>query len=197
MRIMAAPAVHDGRVDIDVGFLERVCLLVMALSAEGLDGLDQQPLFRRPMRFVARQAIPGCGRVHGFLAHPLLHALVTGKAYVGGICQQQFAEFRLMGTMALRAETVLYRLMPAFRRTKHFSYTGMALEAKCSLILDEHPVIGARMRVVAIEAQTALERRVDGIVLDLFHKITVALHTDFCSRGFNQLPLIRSMDSVT
>lgn len=103
MRIMAAPAVHDGRVDIDVGALERVCLFIMALSAEGLDGLDHQPLFRGHMRFVACQAIPGCGGVHGFLAHPLLHALVTGKAHVGGLRQQQSAEFRLVGTMARRA----------------------------------------------------------------------------------------------
>ncbi len=85
---MAAPAVHDGCVDIDVGALERVCLLVMALSAEGLDGLGQQPLFRRHMGFVAGQAIAGRGRVHGFFAHPLLHALVTGKAHVGGLRQQ-------------------------------------------------------------------------------------------------------------
>ena len=100
---MAAPAVHDGCVDIDVGTLEGVCLLVMALSAERLDGLGQQPLFRGHMRLVACQAIPGCGRVHGFLAHPLLHALVTGKAQVGGLYQKQFAELRLVGTVAPRA----------------------------------------------------------------------------------------------
>ncbi len=99
---MAAPTVHDGRVDIDVGALERVCLLIMALSAERLNGLGQQPLFRGHMGFVACQAIPGRGGVHGFLAHPLLHALVTGKAQVGSLYQQQFAELRLVGTMARR-----------------------------------------------------------------------------------------------
>lgn len=73
----------------------------------------------------------------------------------------------------------------------------MAREAERALVLDNHPVIAARMRVVAIEAQAFLKRRVDGIVLDLFHEIAVASSAEFCSRGLNQLIFIRSVDIVT
>ena len=73
----------------------------------------------------------------------------------------------------------------------------MAREAERALVLDNHPVIAARMRVVAIEAQAFLKRRVDGIVLDLFHEIAVASSAEFFSRGLNQLIFIRSVDIVT
>ena len=96
-----------------MGALERVCLLVVALSAEGLDRLGKQPLFRRHMRFVACQTIPRCGRMHGFLAHSRLHVFVAGKTHVGGLRQQQCAEFRLVGAVTLCAQAVLHGFMPA------------------------------------------------------------------------------------
>ena len=114
MRIMAAPAVHDGGVDIDVGLLERIRLDIVALTADLQNGLDEQFFLRRSMRFVAYQAITRCGRMLGLFAHPFLQVFVTGQAHVGCLGQQQFPEFCLMGTVALRAETVLYWFMPAF-----------------------------------------------------------------------------------
>jgi hypothetical protein len=103
MRIMAADAIHNGRVDRDMGFLERVPLLVMALSAERLDGFNQQPFFRRNVRLVTGQAIARRGRVRFFLAHSFLQALMARQAHIGGRRYQQFGHFGLMGTVALRA----------------------------------------------------------------------------------------------
>ena len=110
---MAAPAVHDGRVDKDVGALERIRFDIVALTADLQNGLDKQRVLLRSMRLVAYQAIARCRRMGGLLAHPFLQAFVAGQAYVGRLRQEQFFEFRLMGIMALRATTVLHGFMPA------------------------------------------------------------------------------------
>lgn len=80
MRIMAAPAVHDGRVDIDMGAPERIRFDIVALTAGLQNGLDEQLVLGRSVRFVAYQAIARCRRMGGLLAHPLLQVFVTGQA---------------------------------------------------------------------------------------------------------------------
>jgi len=176
---MAAPAVHDGRVDIDVGALERIRFDIVALTADLQNGLDKQLVLRRSMRFVANPAIARCGRMVGLLAHPLLQVFVTGQAHVGRLRQQQFGEFRLMGTMALRAESVLHGFMPAFGCLKRLLCFHMALQTEGALVLEDHPVVVACVSVVAPQAQSFRERRMDGIVRDLFHEIAVTLGAEF------------------
>lgn len=87
--------------------------------------------------------------------------------------------------------------MPAFRRLQRFPNTGMALEAERALVLGDHPIIAARMRVVASEAQAFCERRVDGIVLGRFHEFAMALPAEFRSRGLKELPFVRSVGIMT
>lgn len=88
MRIMAAHAIHDGRIDVDMGFFERISLHVVALSAEGLDSLHKQPRLRRIVRLVTGQAITRRGRVIGFLVHAVLQALVARQTHFRGLRQQ-------------------------------------------------------------------------------------------------------------
>jgi hypothetical protein len=149
---MATPAVHNGRVDIDMGRLKRIRLDIVALTADPQNRQDKKPFLRRSVRFVAYQAISRRGRMSGFLAYPLLEPFVTGQAHVGGLHQQQFAEFRLMGAVTLRAETVLHGFMPAFRGLKSFIHFRMALKTEYVLALEDHPVIVACVRFVTTQA---------------------------------------------
>ena len=149
MRIMAASAVHHRCFNINVGTFKRVGFKIVTLPAQRADAKSHQPLLRRSMRFVAYQAIPCSGRVRGFFAHPLLKVFVTGQAHVGRLRQQQFAEFRLMGTMALRAETVPHGFMPAFGCLKRLIRFRMALQTEGALVLEDHPVVVACVRIVA------------------------------------------------
>jgi len=73
----------------------------------------------------------------------------------------------------------------------------MAFKTEYTLTLEDHTVIVACVWIVAPQAQALGERRVDGIVFDLFHKITVTLFAEFCPRRLEQFCLIRSVGIVT
>jgi len=90
---MAAPAIHHGRVDRDVGFHEGVRLLIVALSAERRNRIGKQTRLRRGMRQVARQTIARCRRVLGVLVQPFPQVLVACQAHIRGLRQEQFGEF--------------------------------------------------------------------------------------------------------
>lgn len=102
-----------------------------------------------------------------------------------------------MGTMALRAETVLQGFMPAFGCLKRLLRFLMALQTEGALVLEDHPVVVACVRVVAPQAQSFRERRMDGIVCDLFHEITVTLGAEFCPCRLEQFYIVRSVGIVT
>jgi hypothetical protein len=46
MRVMAVPAIHDGRIDIDMRFAERCALRIVAFPTQGLNGLIHQGRLR-------------------------------------------------------------------------------------------------------------------------------------------------------
>ena len=133
----------------------------------------------------------------GLLSHSFLKAFVTGQAHVGRLRQQQFAEFRLMGTMAFRAKTILHGFMAAFGCLKRFVRFRVAFQAEGGLAFQNHPVNIACMRVVAPQALAFRERRMNGIIGDLLHELAVTLFAEFRSRGLEQFCLVRSMGIVT
>jgi hypothetical protein len=82
-------AVHHGRLDVDVGFLERIVLYVVALTAERLDGKVEQTEFIRMVRLMALQTVVPGGFVHAFRIHLLGHFIVATQTQVGARCQEQ------------------------------------------------------------------------------------------------------------
>src|SRR3990170_7344053 len=80
VRVVALSAVHDRRLDVQVGLAERRARRVVAFEARGLNRLDQQGILGRGMRLVASQAV-SCRRLVGLvLLHPGLQVLVAGHA---------------------------------------------------------------------------------------------------------------------
>ena len=180
MRIVAAPAVHGGCLDINVGLFERIRFHIVTLTAGIQNGLGEKRVLGRSVRFMAHQTITRCRRMHGLLPHPVLHGLMTGQAKIGRLGQQQFFEPRMMGAVALRAETVLNGFVPAFGCLQIFPCFLMTFETYHGLTLEEHAVIAAGMRVMASQALAFREGRMNDVVLDLFHENAVALFTHLC-----------------
>jgi len=71
VRVMATRAVHDGRVDIDVGSLERIRIDIVALAAYPQNRLGEKLFFRRSMRFVTYQTIARCRGMSVLFVHPV------------------------------------------------------------------------------------------------------------------------------
>ena len=197
MRIVAASAVHDGRVNVDMRGLERVRFHVVTLTAYGKDGLYEQPFFGRSMRLMADEAVAGRRGVHVFLVHPFLQCFVANHAHIGRLRQEQFGKFRLVGAVALGALAVNNGLVPALRCAERFSQGRVTLETKCALGLLDHPFKIARMRIMAIQTQPFCEWRMNGIVGHFFHEFAVTLAAQFRPFDFEQLIVIRSMGVVT
>jgi hypothetical protein len=86
---VAAGAVHYGRFDVDVGFLERIFLYVVTLAAERLDWKIEQAALVRAMRLMALQAIFSGGLVYPFRIHLLCHFIVAAHTQVGTRRQEQ------------------------------------------------------------------------------------------------------------
>jgi hypothetical protein len=53
VRVVAFAAIHQLRINAEMGRLKRICLVVMAFAAQGLNRLDHQSRLGREMRFMA------------------------------------------------------------------------------------------------------------------------------------------------
>lgn len=101
-----------------------------------------------------------------------------------------------MGTVALCAQSVLNGLMSYLGRLERSPHAGMALKTERTLDLYDHPFIIAGMGSMAIQARALRKRRMNSIVLDFFHEITVALFAEFGSDRLEQFSLIRTVGIV-
>jgi hypothetical protein len=93
MGIMAMPAIHVFRVDPDMGLHERITGKIVTVAAQIRDLLDKKGWLGRKMGFMARLTVSSGRSMNIFLAHPLLHVLVAGKAEVRARCQQKALQF--------------------------------------------------------------------------------------------------------
>jgi hypothetical protein len=89
VRGVATRAVHYGRFDVDMGFLERIFLYVVALAAERLYWKIEQAALVRAMRLMALQAIFAGGLVYPLRIHLLRHFIVATQTQVGAGSQEQ------------------------------------------------------------------------------------------------------------
>ena len=172
---MAFPAIHDRRLDIDVGAAEGFRLEIMALAAEWLYLLCQQRRLQGRMGLVASLTIPRRRGMYLFLAHPCFQIVMTGQAEIRAGCQKQPLQFCLMRAVALRTFTGCHRFMFAFATGYSLLDTRMTAQAERSLFLYDHAGVVTAVRIMARKTYPLSKRSMVRSTRHFFHKFPVTL----------------------
>jgi hypothetical protein len=139
VRVMAASAIDQRRIDVQVRLCKRSLLEIMALAAQGLHGLQEKSRLLRKMGAMASQAVPGGRGVGTVLLHSLFQRLMASEAKAGALGLKELVQIRLVGVVASctlsAGKRVVYARIP-FHACFQF---GMALETKRFLFRNDHP----------------------------------------------------------
>lgn len=145
---------------------------------------------------MAPQAVSRRGRMGLFLLHPLLEILVTGKANVGTLHQQELVQLRLVGIVALRALPGGNGRMRTFSTLHPVPQLGMAVETELVLLTDDHPPDVGSVRIMAGQALPSLEGVVACPAGYRFHQLPVAIGAERGAGFPEELLFVGSMRNV-
>jgi hypothetical protein len=171
---MTGHAVDRRRFYVEMGLREGVFRRIVTFIAERLERLVQQCRLIRRMRNMAIQAVFGGGVVRPLGFHRLLHGLVTAETEIWTLGQEKRVESRFVRIVAVRAVAFLDGRVRALGR-RHIIADLVTLHADRSLLIGKDTSVLARVRRMAGQTLTAVERVV-GDGLGVFsHQVVVAL----------------------
>lgn len=193
MWIMAAPAVDHRRIDVKMGGGKGLILLVVAFSAQRLDGLEQQGGLGRGMGLMAAQTVFLRRRMDLLLGHLFLQLFMAGQTEVRSLSQDQFGQFGLVGVVALGALVGNHRSMFAFSLLHGGHQLFMARGTQCPLVFRGHAGEIAAMGIMAGHTLAIAKRDMDVLLSGPFDQFVMTLRTQFLAGFLEQLFLVRAV----